>query len=96
VRLKIVSTLVLERKIVAAKTGKPYVFREQEAVVQLGVETRLVCLSLEDSQAAYPVGEYEVLVDQCLEVDRNRKLALKRQLALKPVVAGVAQTRVAG
>lgn len=50
---------------------------------------------LDDDQAAYPVGEYEVLLDGSVEVDRNNQLALKRRLALKPVSAATPASRVA-
>jgi hypothetical protein len=83
-KLKVKSLGVFERRITAAKTGKAYTFREQEAVVEMGEERRIIVLSLEDGQAAYAVGEYEVL-DSSFEVDRNRNLALKRRLALKPI-----------
>lgn len=96
-KLTVKSTNVYERKIHSAKRGKDYVFREQEAVVEMGEERRIIVLSLEDSQAAYPVGQYEVL-DASFEVDNNRNLALKRRLALKPltVAASAPGARVAG
>lgn len=82
-KLKVKSVNVFDRKI-TAKSGKDYVFREQEAIVEMGEERRIMVLSLEEGQQPYPVGEYEVL-DASFEVDRNRNLALKRRLALKPV-----------
>jgi len=88
-KLTVKSTHVLERKIHSEKRGRDYVFREQEAVVELGEERRLIALSLEDDQAPYPVGQYEVL-DGSFEVDRNRNLALKRRLALKPLTVAAA------
>jgi len=93
-KLRVKAQQVNERKI-TAKTGKEYTFREQQAVVELGEERRVINLSLDDTQAAYPVGEYEVL-DGSFEVDRNGNLALKRRLALKPltVVAGAASRQV--
>lgn len=75
--------------------GKEFTFREQAAVVALGEEVRLIALMLDDDQAAYPVGEYEVLLDGSVEVDRNNQLALKRRLALKPVSAATPASRVA-
>jgi Helix-destabilising protein len=88
-KLTVKSTNVQERKIHSTKQQKDYVFREQEAVVELGEERRLIVLSLEDGQQAYPVGQYEVL-DGSFEVDRNRNLALKRRLALKPLTVAAA------
>lgn len=61
----------------------------------VGEEVRLIALMLDDDQAAYPVGEYEVLLDGSVEVDRNNQLALKRRLALKPVSAATPASRVA-
>lgn len=88
-KLTIKSTHVLDRKI-KAKSGQEYTFREQEAVVEMGEERRLIVVSLDDSQVAYPVGQYDIL-DASFEVDRNRCLTLKRKLALKAltVAAGV-------
>ena len=86
-RITVKSTQVFDRKI-KAKSGQDYSFREQEAIVALGDEVRIVVLSLERDQAAYPAGQYEVL-ETSFEVDRNRNLAFKRRLALKPVAAAV-------
>ena len=83
-RLKVKSSQVFERKVVSSKNQKEYKFREQEALVTLGDETRIVVISLEQEQAAYPPGEYEVL-ETSFDVDRDRRLAFKRRLALKPV-----------
>jgi Helix-destabilising protein len=85
-RLKVKSTQVFERKIHSSKNNKDYTFREQEALVSLGEETRIIVLSLEEGQVAFAPGEYEVL-DSSFEVDRNRALSLKRRLALRPVEA---------
>lgn len=92
-RLLVKSTQVFERKIVA-KTGKQYTFREQEAVIDIGEERRVIVLSLDDSQVAYTPGQYDV-GDASFEVDRNRNLTLKRRLALKPVTSA-ASVAVAG
>jgi hypothetical protein len=90
-KIRVKSLQVFERKIVSPKNGKQYTFREQEALVSMGDEVRVFVLSLGDDQAPYPEGEYEVLPES-LDVDRNRNLAFKRRLALKPVsaAAGVA------
>ena len=88
-RLKVKSAQVFECKVHSAKHNKDYTFREQEALVQLGDETRIVVLSLEDGQTGYPVGEYEVL-ETSFDVDRDRRLAFKRRLALKPVTVAAA------
>lgn len=95
-KLRVKSLQVVERKITSAKNQKQYTFREQEAVVTLGEEVRLIVLSLEDGQAAYPPGDYEVL-ESSFEVDRNRNLAFKRRLSLKPVtVAASSSSRQSG
>ena len=96
-RLKVKSAQVFERKVVSNKNGKEYKFREQEALVTLGDETRIVVVSLEQDQAPYPPGEYDLL-ETSFDVDRDRRLAFKRRLALKPVAvaAGVPGQRQAG
>ena len=95
-RVKVLSEQVFQRNI-TSKAGKPYNFREQEAVVEIGLERRIIVLGLEDGQAAYPKGEYDV-TDASFDVDRNRNLVTKpfAKLVLKPVVGAVQAARVAG
>jgi hypothetical protein len=95
VRIKIKSAEVTVRDIKRARDQKQFKFREQEGFVTLGDETRRISLTLADDQAAYPMGEYEVLLDGSVYVDRNGRLALGR-LALKPVLSATGNARVAG
>lgn len=88
-RVKVKSAQVFERKVHSTKHNKDYTFREQEALVQVGDETRIIVLSLEEEQVGYAPGEYEVL-ETSFEVDRDRRLAFRRRLALKPVAVAAA------
>jgi hypothetical protein len=78
------SAEVISRTIKRARDGKSFTFREQQALVSLGDETRSVALSLTDDQAPYPAGRYEIAFDGSVYVDRNGRLALGR-VALKPL-----------
>ena len=86
---------VRTRAITRARDQKKFAFREQDAFVTLGEEVRLIALTLTEDQAAYPPGQYEVLLDGSVYVDRNNRLALGR-LALKPLVAAAPQARQGG
>jgi Helix-destabilising protein len=94
VRIRIKSAQIQERQIKRKTDGKAFTFREQQGLVAMGEETRLIVVGLTDDQAAYPPGDYELL-DGSFYVDRNGHLALGR-LALKPLVsAGSPATRQA-
>lgn len=85
-KIKITSAEVRHRKVFSKKLNKEFEFHEQSALTDLpNGERRQVIVSLEADQAAYPVGEYNVL-DSSFFVDRNNKLALGR-LHLAPVVS---------
>lgn len=86
-RVLVKSAQVTERRIKRKSDGREFVFREQQGIVRVGEETRVIGVNLESDQAAYPVGEYE-LMDGSFYVDRNGRLQLGR-LALKSVVAAV-------
>src|SRR5579872_5143699 len=95
-RVKIVSTEVISRTIKSRRTGNDSTFREQVGVVQLGkYETREINVPLERDQAAYPLGEYDVL-DSSFTVNQYKRLEVGR-LALRPVASAVGVgTKVAG
>ena len=84
-RIKIKSAEVSERNVTSNKTNKQYTFREQQGLVEMGDERRAIVIPLQDKQAAYAPGEYEML-DTSLYVDRNGHLAVGR-LHLKLIVS---------
>lgn len=87
-KIRVQSAQVVERTIKRQRDGKEFRFREQQGLVQVGLETRIVNVGLADDQAPYPSGEY-MLLDGSFFVDRNGRLQVGR-LALQPVVAGAA------
>lgn len=83
-KIRFASAMVKERNVTAKATGKAYTFREQEALCDFpNGERRVISVSLDTGQGAYPPGEYTV-GDGSFFVDRNNKLAVGR-LALHPV-----------
>lgn len=84
-KVRIKSAQVAERRISRKSDGREFVFREQQAVVAVGEEVRVIAVSLDADQAPYPPGEYELL-DGSFYVDRNSRLQVGR-LALKPLSA---------
>jgi len=85
-KIRVKSAEVATRSVKRKTDGREFKFREQDAFAAMGDEVRRFTLSLSDDQPAYPPGEYEVIFDQSVEVDRNGRLALKR-LAIRPLVA---------
>lgn len=95
-KVRILSGEVFSREVVASKTGKRYVFRDQVAVATIGSESAPCRVSLRDDQPPYAVGAYEVL-ETSFYIDRDGKFALGR-LALRALqdAAGNAAAGPAG
>lgn len=91
-RVRVKSAQVTERRINRKSDGKSFLFREQQGVVQVGEETRVISVGLADEQSPYAPGEYE-LTDGSFYVDRNGRLQLGR-LSLKPVMASASSRQV--
>lgn len=89
-KLKITSTEIKSRTVNRKRDGKEFTFREQACQIAFpNGEVRVIAVSLEEGQGAYPVGEY-TLLPSSFYVDRNNRLALGR-LHLAPAVAEVAR-----
>jgi hypothetical protein len=82
-QIRIVAGEVFSRKVKSSKTGKEYVFRDQMGIALMGGDSSPCKVPLQDDQAGYPVGLYDVL-DASFYVDRDSRLAVGR-LALRPV-----------
>jgi hypothetical protein len=77
-KLRVVEAKVMERNVVRKRDGKSFQFREQSAQVDLpNGERRVIAVSLEEGQAPYAPGVYDLL-DTSFFVDRNGRLALGR------------------
>lgn len=77
-KLKVVEAKVSERSVTRARDGKTFKFREQSALMDLpNGERRVIAVSLEEGQAPYPPGDYD-LMDSSFTVDRNGRLAIGR------------------
>lgn len=99
IKIEISSTEVLIKSGVAAKSGKPYTIREQEAyahtVSQDGSPQRYpsrIKVMLKDNQPPYPAGMYTVAPESFF-VDRFDSLDLG--LILKPLPAAAVQPKAA-
>lgn len=89
-KFKVVEAKVSERTVVRARDGKAFRFREQSALMDLpNGERRVIAVSLEEGQAPYPVGEYQ-LMDSSFTVDRNGRLAIGR-VHLAPALSEAAR-----
>jgi len=87
-RFVIESTSVQTKK--GEKNGRAWEMREQEALVEVGKERRLVKLTLQDGAQPYAVGAYE-LDAKSFTTDRYDQLTFRR-LLLKPIVASARAT----
>lgn len=89
-RVKVAEAKVTERNITRKRDGRQFTFREQSGLVDFpNGERRVIALSLDEGQSAYPVGEYTVL-DSSFVVDQNGRLAIGR-VHLSPVVSEAAR-----
>lgn len=83
-KVRVVKAELSERTVTRRRDSKQFTFREQSAQVDLpNGERRVIALSLDEGQAPYAAGEYNIL-DASFYVDRNARLALGR-LHLAPV-----------
>lgn len=91
-KLKVQEAKVNERTVVRKRDSKAFTFREQPALVDLpNGERRVVNVSLEEGQAPYQPGDYDIL-DTSFYVDQNGRLAIGR-LHLAPARPGVVEGR---
>ncbi len=68
-----------ERSGTSARTGKPYRMREQQARLSSPLIAGPFRITLDDSQAAYSVGEYE------LDFERSLRFGSFSSLEFRPV-----------
>lgn len=99
IKIEVVSTEVKIKSGIAAKTGKPYTIREQEAYAvtvgrdgQANKYPQLIRINLGDNQPPYLPGNY-VVAPESFFVDRFNGLSLG--LILRPIAAAAAPARAA-
>jgi hypothetical protein len=99
-KISVESTVVDTKSGTSAKTGKPYLIREQEAWMygydrdgQPHKHPQRIRLTLDDDQQPYALGAY-ILDPASVYVDRFNQIAIRARL--RPAAASApAQTKVA-
>lgn len=96
-KVQVETTVVDEKRGTSAKTGKPYVIREQEAWIWFynrdgkpQPHPQRVILTLDDDQNPYEIGAY-ILDPASLYADRFGQVAIRARLRAAAAPAQVAK-----
>lgn len=94
IKIEVLTQVVDTKSGTSAKTGKPYSIREQEAWAYTyardgkpNPHPQRIRLTLDDDQAAYPLGNYQI-DPASIYVDRFNQIAIRA--VLRPLVAAQA------